>query len=165
MDCSFSELYPTEHVGGEGQPVVQDHSLLHSSAESEPLLLSPGPSSYSNTPRRLASPVPWHLTTNFQTSLQKTNRQYPDEPYCLHLIMEKIQGTKVGKALKKVAVDSGEVGLSNVQLMLCNYDLIPVEPERRQWRDWNFVGFWIADSFNIVRIVERNMDLNGLTDI
>jgi cytosine/uracil/thiamine/allantoin permease len=25
-----------------------------------------------------------------------------------------------------------------------------VEPQRRQWRDWNFVGFWIADSFNIV---------------
>jgi hypothetical protein len=26
-----------------------------------------------------------------------------------------------------------------------------VEPERRQWGPWNFVGFWIADSFNIVR--------------
>ena len=25
-----------------------------------------------------------------------------------------------------------------------------VEPERRQWGAWNFVGFWIADSFNIV---------------
>ena len=25
-----------------------------------------------------------------------------------------------------------------------------VEPERRQWGPWNFVGFWIADSFNIV---------------
>jgi hypothetical protein len=24
-----------------------------------------------------------------------------------------------------------------------------VEPERRQWGAWNFVGFWIADSFNI----------------
>jgi cytosine/uracil/thiamine/allantoin permease len=24
-----------------------------------------------------------------------------------------------------------------------------VEPERRQWSAFNFVGFWIADSFNI----------------
>jgi nucleobase:cation symporter-1, NCS1 family len=35
--------------------------------------------------------------------------------------------------------------------MLANEDLKPVEPERRQWGAWNFVGFWIADSFNIVR--------------
>ena len=28
---------------------------------------------------------------------------------------------------------------------------VAVEPERRQWGPWNFVGFWIADSFNIVR--------------
>ncbi|RAL58265.1 hypothetical protein DID88_002265 [Monilinia fructigena] len=33
--------------------------------------------------------------------------------------------------------------------MLNNHDLKPVEPERRQWGAWNFVGFWIADSFNI----------------
>ena len=24
-----------------------------------------------------------------------------------------------------------------------------VEPARRQWRHWNFVSFWIADSFNV----------------
>ena len=29
-------------------------------------------------------------------------------------------------------------------------DMITVEPERRQWGAWNFVGFWISDSFNIV---------------
>ena len=63
---------------------------------------------------------------------------------------------------------SHEPGLSHAQLMLTNYDLKPgecylcvayyvvieiwlvVEPERRQWSAWNFVGFWIADSFNIV---------------
>ena len=28
--------------------------------------------------------------------------------------------------------------------------MITVEPERRQWGAWNFVGFWISDSFNIV---------------
>ena len=29
--------------------------------------------------------------------------------------------------------------------------MVVVEAERRQWGAWNFVGFWIADSFNIVR--------------
>lgn len=43
-----------------------------------------------------------------------------------------------------------EPGLTNAQLMLNNHDLKPVEAERRQWGPWNFVGFWVADSFNIV---------------
>ncbi len=33
--------------------------------------------------------------------------------------------------------------------------MLAVEPERRQWGPWNFVGFWIADSFNIVRRIGR----------
>ena len=41
--------------------------------------------------------------------------------------------------------------------MLANEDLKPVEPERRQWGAWNFVGFWIADSFNIVRNISMTM--------
>jgi hypothetical protein len=40
-------------------------------------------------------------------------------------------------------------GLSNQELFLTNHDLKIVEPERRQWSAFNFVGFWIADSFNI----------------
>lgn len=40
-------------------------------------------------------------------------------------------------------------GLTSSQLFLQNYDLQPVEPERRQWGFWNFVAFWVADSFNI----------------
>ncbi|KAJ1563154.1 hypothetical protein HK405_012423 [Cladochytrium tenue] len=39
--------------------------------------------------------------------------------------------------------------LSNAELMLQNHDLQPVEPKRRTWRAYNFVGFWIADGFNI----------------
>ncbi|KFX92799.1 hypothetical protein O988_07114 [Pseudogymnoascus sp. VKM F-3808] len=50
--------------------------------------------------------------------------------------------------LKVLAVNTEE-GLSNRQLMLSNEDLKPVEPARRQWGPWNYVGFWIADSFNI----------------
>ncbi|KAH7384095.1 uracil permease [Phaeosphaeria sp. MPI-PUGE-AT-0046c] len=48
----------------------------------------------------------------------------------------------------RFAVESEE-NLTTAQLMLFNHDLKPVEPERRQWGAWNFVGFWVADSFNI----------------
>ena len=58
---------------------------------------------------------------------------------------------RVRRLVDKIAVPS-EPGLTNAQLMLTNHDLKPVEPERRQWGFWNFVGFWIADSFNIVWI-------------
>ncbi|KAF2222329.1 putative uridine permease Fui1 [Elsinoe ampelina] len=44
---------------------------------------------------------------------------------------------------------SHESGLSSKQLFLVNFDLKPVEPERRQWRGRNFVGFWVSDSVNI----------------
>lgn len=40
-------------------------------------------------------------------------------------------------------------GLTSSELFLQNYDLQPVEPARRKWAFWNFVAFWIADSFNI----------------
>ena len=65
--------------------------------------------------------------------------------------MEKVKKTRVAYYVDKLAVSS-EPGLTNAQLMLTNFDLKPVEPERRQWGAWNFVGFWIADSFNIVSL-------------
>ncbi|KAI5298245.1 hypothetical protein KEM55_003632 [Ascosphaera atra] len=50
------------------------------------------------------------------------------------------------------------------QAMLVNEDLKPVEPERRQWRSWNYVGFWIADSFNInTWMIASSMIVDGLT--
>ena len=52
------------------------------------------------------------------------------------------------RAAAWLAVDP-DVGLSTAQMMLVNRDLVPVEPERRQWGAWNYVGFWVADSFNI----------------
>lgn len=57
--------------------------------------------------------------------------------------------SKIRTLLDKLAVET-EPGLSNAQLMLINHDLLPVEPERRQWTWKNFVAFWIADSLNIV---------------
>lgn len=69
--------------------------------------------------------------------------------YCFIDTMEEIKHSKAATLLAKLQTSS-EPGLTNAQLMLTNHDLKPVEPERRQWGAWNFVGFWIADSFNIV---------------
>ncbi|KAJ4407100.1 uracil permease [Gnomoniopsis sp. IMI 355080] len=62
--------------------------------------------------------------------------------------MDSNSGARLRQWTNKLAVDH-EPGLTTSQLMLTNHDLKPVEPERRQWKAWNFVGFWIADSFNI----------------
>jgi len=80
--------------------------------------------------------------------------------------MERLRRSRVSHWSSKLAVES-EPNLTTAQLMLFNHDLKPVmftpanisihvltdnlkvEPERRQWGAWNFVGFWIADSFNI----------------
>ncbi|KAG8526656.1 uncharacterized protein KY384_008085 [Bacidia gigantensis] len=74
-----------------------------------------------------------------------------------------IRRSKVAQTIDKLAVSS-EPGLTNAQLMLTNHDLKPVEPERRQWGPWNFVGFWIADSFNInTWMISSSMIANGLS--
>lgn len=57
--------------------------------------------------------------------------------------MEKVKNSKLAHWADKLAVES-ESGLSNTQLLLTNHDLKPVEPERRQWGPWNFVGFWVG---------------------
>jgi NCS1 family nucleobase:cation symporter-1 len=62
--------------------------------------------------------------------------------------MDQSRGARLRRWGDKLAVEN-EPGLNTAQLMLTNLDLKPVEPERRQWGAWNFVGFWIADSFNI----------------
>ncbi|KAG5940876.1 hypothetical protein E4U53_007536 [Claviceps sorghi] len=57
-----------------------------------------------------------------------------------------------------------DIGLTPTQLMLTNHDLKPVEPERRQWGAWNFVGFWIADSYNInTWMISSSMIIAGLS--
>ncbi|KAI1770275.1 permease for cytosine/purines, uracil, thiamine, allantoin-domain-containing protein [Hypoxylon cercidicola] len=77
--------------------------------------------------------------------------------------MERLHSSKLNRWTDKVAVDN-EDGLTTAQLMLTNYDLKPVEPERRQWGPWNFVGFWIADSFNInTWMISSSMIVGGLS--
>jgi len=81
-----------------------------------------------------------------------------EEDSCIDCMMEKVKDTKVARFVDKLAVTS-EPGLSAAQLLLTNYDLKPVEPERRQWGAWNFVGFWIGTSiqcFNL-KSTERTL--------
>ncbi|OCF44495.1 uracil permease [Kwoniella heveanensis CBS 569] len=40
-------------------------------------------------------------------------------------------------------------GLSHKELFLATEDLLPVTDDKKTWDAWNFVGFWIADSFNL----------------
>ncbi|KPM45309.1 Uracil permease [Neonectria ditissima] len=72
-------------------------------------------------------------------------------------------GPRLRTWANKLAVES-EPGLTKAQLMLTNHDLKPVEKERRQWGPWNFVGFWIADSFNInTWMISSSMIVGGLS--
>ncbi|PYH48400.1 nucleobase cation symporter-1 family protein [Aspergillus saccharolyticus JOP 1030-1] len=74
-----------------------------------------------------------------------------------------METTRLQRWLKKIEV-SAEPGLSNTQLMLMNRDLQPVEYERRQWRWYNFVAFWIADSLNInTWMISSSMIVDGLS--
>ncbi|KAI0009493.1 permease for cytosine/purines, uracil, thiamine, allantoin-domain-containing protein [Xylariaceae sp. FL0662B] len=77
--------------------------------------------------------------------------------------MNRLHSSKLKSWSNKVAVENEE-GLTTAQLMLTNKDLKPVEPQRRQWGPWNFVGFWIADSFNInTWMISSTMIVNGLS--
>jgi hypothetical protein len=70
-----------------------------------------------------------------------------------------------GSRLLRSLQISLEPGVTNAQSTLINYDLKPVEAERREWGAWNFVFFWIADSFNINTwmIASTMITRNGLS--
>ncbi|PFH58152.1 hypothetical protein XA68_14094 [Ophiocordyceps unilateralis] len=71
--------------------------------------------------------------------------------------------TRFSRWVDKLAVESVP-DLSSKQLMLNNHDLKPVERRRRQWGTWNFVGFWVADSFNInTWMISSSMIMAGLS--
>ncbi|KAG1876369.1 permease for cytosine/purines, uracil, thiamine, allantoin-domain-containing protein [Suillus subluteus] len=42
-----------------------------------------------------------------------------------------------------------EPNLTLTEQFITNDDLLPVEPEKRTWRGYNYVAFWMADMFNI----------------
>ncbi|KAF7968336.1 hypothetical protein HWV62_30959 [Athelia sp. TMB] len=59
---------------------------------------------------------------------------------------------------------SHEPGLSHTQLFLSNEDLAPVPKEKRQWGHFNYVAFWIADSFNVnTWMISSSMIVLGLS--
>lgn len=73
------------------------------------------------------------------------------------------RGLRLRRFADRLAVNH-EPGLTTTQLLLTNDDLKPVEPARRQWKAWNFVGFWIADSFNInTWMISSSMVAAGLS--
>ncbi|TWU78626.1 hypothetical protein ED733_005141 [Metarhizium rileyi] len=64
----------------------------------------------------------------------------------------------------KILEVPSEPGVTATQLMLINHDLKPVEEERRQWGPWNYVGFWLADCFNInTWMISSSMIVGGLS--
>ncbi|EIW55244.1 uncharacterized protein TRAVEDRAFT_153594 [Trametes versicolor FP-101664 SS1] len=50
--------------------------------------------------------------------------------------------------MQKIQVDRAQ-NLTYSESFLQNEDLLPVEEGKRTWGTWNFIAFWIADSFNI----------------
>ncbi|KAL4934120.1 nucleobase cation symporter-1 family protein [Aspergillus undulatus] len=70
---------------------------------------------------------------------------------------------RIKRWIEKLEVES-QPGLTNTQLMLTNHDLRPVDPDRRLWRWYNFVTFWIADSLNInTWMISSSMIVDGLS--
>ena len=95
--------------------------------------------------------------------------------------MGKLHTSRLSHFLQKLEVPN-EDGLTHKELFLNNHDLKPgmsrrsshcllftnsilaVEPARRLWGSFNFVAFWISDSFNInTWMISSSMILSGLS--
>lgn len=123
--------------------------------EREPLIQQASSSGYSLPPRhnycgdpRQAIASSSHSTTPNADYLipAATYFHSSDEASIFNFgIMEKVKNSRAAHWANKLSTKT-EPGLTAAQLMLYNYDLKPVEPERRQWGAWNFVGFWVGMS-------------------
>lgn len=121
--------------------------------ECEPLIASPStssPSPRSTTPRivrhgtHFVGANPTRAESNRQVYAGAPSITDSEEINCFEYTIGKWQNSKFGYDADKLSVEA-EPGLTTAQeLMLNNLDLKPVEPERRQWGAWNFVGFWIS---------------------
>ncbi|OJA08369.1 hypothetical protein AZE42_01006 [Rhizopogon vesiculosus] len=54
----------------------------------------------------------------------------------------------VNRFIQRLEVNR-EPNLTLTEQLITNKDLLPVEPENRTWRGYNYVAFWVADMFNI----------------
>jgi hypothetical protein len=136
-----------EFPPGSDSPRGSISSLRSTHRECEPLIArsSSSPSSpASPRPRAHRHPGQGLLAGRTQHWLSASEYLYqPGDDGCLCFNMEKASTSKARHFLDKIAVES-EPGLTNIQMMLTNHDLKPVEPERRQWGAWNYVGFWVG---------------------
>ncbi|KIW00002.1 hypothetical protein, variant [Verruconis gallopava] len=150
MSRRLQSLHPAQFFSS--SPIGSFYSLRtvdsdDDQREQEPLISSES-TSYANTPRT-RSPRPHYRTTgpsSHPDAFYKPNSGQKHTGF--DAILERFRNSKVVNFIDNFAVEN-EPGLNSTQLMLTNLDLRPVEPERRQWGAWNYVGFWIADSFNI----------------
>lgn len=151
------ERYDGEELSSSSQ-VDFDESQNMDPQERQPLIPAAGTSSPrgladSSSRRRAASrrqnfsSSPDYKSVASSSSCSEASLRFAEyedfPPSRFRAIMEKLSQSKVARWVDKLHVES-EPGLSTTQLMLTNHDLKPVEPERRQWGAWNFVGFWIG---------------------
>jgi hypothetical protein len=162
--CSSSNRTSVESGPGSGLEGYEEDSCtvaVQHNPESEPLITPQGASSSSASSfipsalsRRRDTQRFGRYTIEAESSFSRTSfRQAPtpqfaesDDDYVVKFveaIMEKLKDSKAKRWADRLAVES-EPGLTTAQLMLFNHDLKPVEPERRQWGPWNFVGFWVG---------------------
>lgn len=111
--------------------------------ENEPLLSGPSTNVTARTRARRHSTRTIDSTFDLRAdTFRRGSRQCEyhsfDESGLFDFIMEKVKQTRFAHFVDKLAVES-EPGLTNAQLMLNNFDLKPVELQRRQWGAWNFV--------------------------
>ncbi|KAJ9603156.1 uracil permease [Cladophialophora chaetospira] len=113
---------------------------LSQSEDAEPLLSQPHPPSVDRSPS----------TTPLRGDAIRWLLSYLPKDFQPRIVgrLEKSGDSGTARLLRALQVDNG-AGLTNAQMFLSNHDLKPVEEGRRKWRSWNYVAFWIADSFNI----------------
>ncbi|EGV65986.1 Allantoin permease [Yamadazyma tenuis] len=89
--------------------------------------------------------------SNFSTKAEKTNNvSVKNESDSIEGELSEYEdkGGFWSRLSKKLEVqEKGD--LTTSQMFLVNYDLKPVENARRTWSWYNYVFFWVADSFNI----------------
>ncbi|KAL7266464.1 uracil permease [Rhizina undulata] len=134
--------YRRFHTGCNSSSSSTTHvTVITASSENEPLLPRPLPATINSKTANPQAAVTTKYTARAMRMEKGTVRTLLQRVECGH-----------------------EPGLTNAQLMLTNHDLKPVEPARRQWGSWNYVGFWIADSFNInTWMIASSMILSGLS--
>ncbi|KAL2292694.1 hypothetical protein FJTKL_07787 [Diaporthe vaccinii] len=139
------------------------HRSLGKDTTRQPVVLSQdSPRDCADLPP-LTTHQPGPIISPYQLFLRPLSSLYDNRSPTRRTVMDQGRGARLRRWGDKLAVDN-EPGLTTAQLMLTNLDLKPVEPERRQWGPWNFVGFWIADSFNInTWMISSSMVVAGLS--